>query len=216
MEEFKLNFMKHFNNLKKDDCVTLAIDGLKNREFTIPDLYQEVLRPALYSIDENCGDDKGCIWMEHVKTSIIRTIIESAYPFVIELKKEVKPLGIKVVLVCPEKEYHEVGLRMVSDFFELNGYESVFVGTNTPRDQAYMAVSRNNPKYVAISVTDYYLLFEAKKMIQRIKGMSDGKIIVLVGGNAFKNNKYSISKIGGDIYMETYEDIVNLRAGETI
>lgn len=213
MDEFKLSFMNHFNMLDKDTCVLLTLEALKNNKITFPVLYEEVLRPALYSIDTSIGMEDA-IWIEHVKTSIIRTVVESAYPFVIELKKHVMPIGIKVVLACPEKEYHEVGLRMVADFFSLNGYEAIFVGTNTPREQVYYAIASNSPKYAAISVTDYYLLFEAQRMIQRIKEMTHGKVTVLVGGNAFRSNQLSVSKIGGDIYLNSYEDIVNLRAGE--
>jgi methanogenic corrinoid protein MtbC1 len=213
MDEFKLSFMNHFNLLDKDTCVLLTLEALKNNEITIPVLYEEVLRPALYSIDASIGMEDA-IWIEHVKTSIIRTVIESAYPLVIELKKQVKPIGIKVVLACPEREYHEVGLRMVADFFSLNGYEAIFVGTNTPREQVYYAIASNSPKYAAISVTDYYLLFEAHRMIQRIKEMTDGKVTVLVGGNAFNSNLFAVSKIGGDIYLKSYQDIVNLREGE--
>lgn len=213
MDEFKLSFINHFNEMNKDACVLLAIKSLKNNEITIPELYEEVLRPALYSIDTSMSVEDS-IWIEHVKTSIIRTVVESAYRFVIELKKHVKPLGIKVVLACPEREYHEVGLRMVADFFSLNGYETIFVGTNTPREQVYYAVASNSPKYAAISVTDYYLLFEAQRMIQHIKEMTGGKVTVLVGGNAFRENSLSVAKIGGDIYLESYQDIVNLRAGE--
>lgn len=213
MDEFKLSFINHFDKLDKDACVLLAINALKNNEITIPELYEDVLRPALYSIDTSMGMEDS-IWIEHVKTSIIRTVIESAYPFVIELKKHVKPLGIKVVLACPEREYHEVGLRMIADFFSLNGYEAIFVGTNTPREQVYYAIASNSPKYAAISVTDYYLLFEAQRMINRIKEMTGGKVTVLVGGNAFRSNLVSVEKIGGDIYLESYQDIVSLRAGE--
>lgn len=213
MDEFKLSFMNHFNELDKDACVLLVLEALKNNEITIPVLYEEVLRPALYSIDTSMSMEDS-IWIEHVKTSIIRTVVESAYPFVIELKRHVKPLGIKVVLACPEREYHEVGLRMVADFFSLNGYETIFVGTNTPREQVYYAIESNSPKYAAISVTDYYLLFEAQRMINRIKEMTGGKVTVLVGGNAFNSNSISVAKIGGDIYLNSYEDIVNLRAGE--
>lgn len=213
MDEFKLSFMNHFNELNKDACVLLALEALKNNEITIPVLYEEVLRPALYSIDTSIGMEDS-IWIEHVKTSIIKTVVESVYPFVIELKKQVKPLGIKVVLACPEREYHDVGLRMVADFFSLNGYEAIFVGTNTPREQVYCAVACNSPKYTAISVTDYYLLFEAQRMIHHIKKMTGGKVIVLVGGNAFRSNLFSVEKIGGDIYMESYRDILNLREGE--
>lgn len=210
MEEFKKTFMTYFEDNNKDMCVELTIKSLHKNAITIPDLYEKVLRPALYSIDDCVDKDNGCIWKEHVKTSIVKTVIESIYPFVIKLKKQVEPLNIKVIFVCPEKEYHEIGLRMMSDFFTLNGYDTIFIGSNSPKDQIITAILFANPKYIAISVTDYYLLFEAQKMIQKIKSTYDKNIIVIVGGLAFKHNLDSVSKIGGDIYLETYEDVVSL------
>lgn len=210
MNEFKSDFISSLNGNNKDRCVELVVDVLKNQTISIPMLYEEILRPELYSIDEH-NNEEDFIWMEHVKTSIIKTIIESIYPFVIKMKKNVSPLEIKVVLACPEKEYHEIGLRMVSDFFALNGYDSIFIGTNTPRNQVCIALSKTKPKYVVISVTDYFLLFEAQKLIQRIRTVHGNEIKIIVGGRAFENNLDSISKIGGDIYYRTYSDIVKLR-----
>lgn len=216
MEEFKKAFMSYFNDNNKDMCVQLTIEALHKHTVTIQELYEDVLRIALNSINvinDKDEDDNDSIWKEHIKTSIVRTVIESVYPFVIREKKKVPQLGIKVVLVCPENEYHEIGLRMISDFFALNGYQPVFIGTNTPKDQVCIAISKTCPKYVAISVTDYYLLFEAQKMISKIKD-NNKEIKIIVGGNAFKHNLSSISKIGGDIYLESFTDIANLREGD--
>lgn len=214
MEEFKKTFVKYFDDNNKDKCVELTVKSLHTNTITIPELYEKVLRPALYSIEECVDKENGCIWKEHVKTSIVKTVIESIYPFIIKLKKQVEPLNIKVVFVCPENEYHEIGLRMMSDFFTLNGYDSLFIGSNSPKDQIVTAISFANPKYIAISVTDYYLLFEAQKMIQKIKSTYNKNIIVIVGGLAFKHNLDSVPKIGGDIYLETFEDVVSLSKGE--
>lgn len=209
--DYKEALLNSLDEVNKDKSVQLALKGLSEGKITIPFLYEEILRPALYSIDE-CQDDD-CIWQEHVRTSIVRTIIEAAYPFVIEEKQKIAPNGLKVILVCPEKEYHEIGLRMMADFFSLNGYESIFIGTNTPKDQVLYAVNRLEPDYLAISVTDYYLLFEAKKMVEKIKSISElNKVIV--GGRAFKINRQLLEEIGGDIYLECYQDIVNLGKGD--
>ncbi len=211
MEKYILEFMKHFNNNYKDKCVNFTLNGIKNNFFTIPQLYEEILTPALYSIDECPEDDEDCIWQEHVKTSIVKTVIECVYPEIIKQKKEIKHLGIKVVLACPEQEYHEVGLRMISDFFSLNGYESIYIGSNTPRDQVSLAIEKENPKYAAISVTDYYLLFETQKLIKEIRKKSKDSIKIILGGSAFQKNMNSFNLIGGDLYLKSYEDIVKLK-----
>ncbi|MBV1757874.1 MAG: cobalamin-dependent protein [Dethiosulfatibacter sp.] len=216
MKNHKDEFMILFEEFKKDECVRFAINGLNNNDFSIPELYEQILGPALYAVDECIDDDNDCIWREHVKTAIVRTIIESIYPYVIEAKRNITPLNQKVVLVCPEKEYHEIGLRMMSDFFDLNGYESIFIGSNTPRDQVCVAISQNNPKYVAIGVTDFYLMFEAKKLISRIRTKHEDKIKIILGGTAFLNNPSAVSEIGGDLYLISYNDIKNLAKEDSI
>ncbi len=211
MEKYKLEFMNYFNNNNKDECVNFTLNGIINNFFTIPQLYEDILTPALYSIDECPENDQDCIWQEHVKTSIVKTVIECVYPEIIKQKKEIKQLGIKVVLACPEQEYHEVGLRMISDFFTLNGYESVYIGSNTPRDQVSLAIEKETPKYAAISVTDYYLLFETQKLIKEIRRKSKDSIKIILGGSAFQKNMNSFNLIGGDIYLKSYGDIVKLK-----
>ena len=203
--------VKSFNEEDKERFVSIALNAIENNEIDIPFLYEEVLKMLLYSIDECTTDD--CIWREHRKTSMVRTVIECMYPYVIKIKNETKSLNKKVLLICPEKEYHEIGLRMIDDFLQMNGYETVFIGTNTPKDQVLAAVLSMKPDYLAISVTDYYLLFEAQKIINLIKEKT-GNVKIIVGGNAFKGNYESIKSIGGDIYLETYQDIKNLREGD--
>ena len=204
-------FVKLFNEEDKEKFVSIAINAIENKEIDIPFLYEEVLKMLLYSIDECITDN--CIWREHRKTSMVRTVIECMYPYVMKIKNERKSLNKKVLLICPEQEYHEIGLRMIDDFLQMNGYETIFIGPNTPKDQVLDAVLSMKPDYLAISVTDYYLLFEAQKIINLIKE-NTSNVRIIVGGNAFKDNFESIKSIGGDIYLETYQDIKNLREGD--
>lgn len=209
--DYKNALLESLEEENKDKSVQYAIKALNEGQVTIPFLYEKILRPFLNSIDK-CKDDN-CILKEHIRTSIVRTIIECVYPFVIEQKQKVVPSSLKVLLACPEREYHEIGLLMMDNFFSLNGYETIFIGANTPKEQVLRAVIMTEPDYLAISVTDYYLLFEAKNMIQKIRSISK-PIMVIVGGNGFKANKELIKEIGGDVYLETFEDIVNLRKGD--
>ena len=214
MDRFIEQFMSSFNAHDKDQCVELTIDALNRQVISIPTLYEGVLGPALYTVDDCVSDDDDCIWQEHVKTAIIRTVIESVYPYVIKMKKSMPRLGISVVLTCPEKEYHEIGLRMMSDFFVLNGYDAIYIGSNTPRQQICTALSKTHAKYLAISITDYYLLFEAQKMIQQVRQHYQEPLTIIAGGHALKNNTLSLEKIGIEIYLNHFQDIVNLRKGE--
>lgn len=209
--DYKSAILEALREENKDTCIELSLESIEKNIYTVPELYENVLKAGLYSIDECQGDD--CIWKEHIKTSIVRAVIECLYPHIIKLKRKAKPTNKKVVLACPEDEYHEIGLRMADDYFNMLGYGTVFIGANTPKKQVLNAVIRTKADYLAVSVTDYYLLFEAQKMIQMVKS-SRKNINVIAGGIAFKDNIEYVSIIGGDIYMETFHDFVKLRDGE--
>lgn len=216
MNKYYDEFIKIFDANDKDECLFYCIEGIENEKFTIPELYEGILMPALYNIDTCPVSDPGCIWKEHLKTSIVRTIVEGIYPYVIKLGRAQEKANKKVILVNPEKEYHELGLRMTSDFFQISGYDTVYIGTNTPRMQICEAIKSEKPDYLAISVTDYYLIFEAKKIIQRIKENSKYDIKIILGGQAFKNNRHLVEEIGADMYLEGYRDVLELRKGESL
>ncbi|MCR3955221.1 MAG: cobalamin B12-binding domain-containing protein [Gudongella sp.] len=207
-------FMELFSKNLKDRCVVWSMDQIGKGTLTIPELYSGILVPALYSIDDCPEDNPGCIWDEHVKTSIIRTIIEVLYPTVISLAERVEKYNRKIVLTCPEREYHEIGLRIMSDFFQISGYDVIYIGSNTPRTQIWEVIRSEKPDYVGISVTDYYLLSEAKKIIEKIKIESSKDIKIILGGQAFKKNPHTVEDFGGDMYIESYEDVLFLGKGE--
>lgn len=190
----------------REKAVKLATELLDNHEISIVELYQDVLTKALYDIDCQEGD-KECIWKEHVQTSIVRTIIELVYPYI--LKEKMPSNNQKVLVLCPTEEYHEIGAKMAHDFFLLNGYESTFIGANTPLSVILDACEFVKPKYVAISVTNYYHVIDAKKVIDAIKNYNPN-IKVLAGGQAF-NDPTALQTVHADGHVTTYQSIKDLQ-----
>ncbi len=207
-------FARYLEAGDKDRCLDFAITSLQEGSIDIAGLYEEILTPALNEMNTCLSEDSDCIWKEHFKTSIVRTIIECCYPFILKVKKRIKRLGIKVLVFCPENELHEMGARMVTDFFVLNGYDALFVGANTPVLQIKAAINREKPKYAAISVSDYYNLVAAQKAVKLIREAAEHRVYILVGGTAFENNKDAVSLIGADDCIACYADIVRMREGE--
>lgn len=198
--------IEYIHQEDRENAVTLALELLNTKEISIIELYENVLAIALYEIDCQEGD-KECIWKEHVKTSIVRTIIELVYPYLLKEKEEIKE--DKVLVVCPTEEYHEIGAKMAHDFFLLEGYDSTFVGANTPLSVILDACEFVKPKYVAISVTNYYHVIDAKKVIDAIKKQYPN-IVVLAGGQAFKD-KEAIKAVNADVHLTTYQSVKDLK-----
>lgn len=200
----------------KESAVSLILSSIEDKKIDILSLYTDVLAPSLNNMKSNLEDDGVSIWKEHVRSSIIRTIIECCYPYVIREKHEIyknENYG-KVIIICPPEEYHEIGARMASDFFTLCGYETIFVGSNTPKDEFLKAIDYINPKYLVISVTNYYNLVAVKGTIEKIRSSSKQKLNILVGGYAFKNNPEAIKSVDADKFIDSFEDIRNLQKEE--
>lgn len=212
MEALYEEFLGHLKREDKEKALMLSLESLEKNNISVIELYQGILGPALNSIIDEFKNDEDLIWKEHVRSGIIRTIIESAYPFVLkERDKRAELNGEKVIVMCPRFEDHELGARMVADFFTIAGYDSIFIGANTPEKTIIKAVEKVKPKYISMSVTNYYNLISTKKTINIIKENFKHEIKFLLGGQAFDSNPEAYKEIGGDLLLKSFDDILGLK-----
>jgi methanogenic corrinoid protein MtbC1 len=208
-------FLKYLELEDKLKCIEFALSKLTKNEIDIVTLYNKVFVPSLNKM-ECKGSESYCIWKEHVRSSIIRSVMENCYPFIEKERKKKYGgrSGEKVIVLCPTEELHEIGARMVADFFTLCGYDVTFIGANTPKHSFLSAIDDVKPKYIAISITNYYNLVAAQKIISEIRAGKHGKTRIIVGGHAFLNNPKVYKEIGADLLVQTFEEIKALRGGD--
>lgn len=217
LSKIRSTFHQYFEDEDKKSAVMYCLDLLKNQEVDILDLYSGVLTKELNEMTCKLDNHQICIWQEHVKTAIVRTIVECAYPYVEAKKEELNyPERGKAVVLCPPEEYHDLGARMVADYLTVLGFETIFVGSNTPYQDFLNAVDVIKPELIAISVSNYYNLVVTKKVIAEIKGKLKSECQILVGGNAFHGSSDICKTIGADCCCATMEDIKKwvLKGGE--
>ncbi|MFW9898736.1 MAG: B12-binding domain-containing protein [Candidatus Thorarchaeota archaeon] len=212
MHPFYETFLKFLDNENKQKCVEFIISKLDSKEIDIPTLYSEILEPAFNLFYCDSEDGKLCIWKEHIRTSIIRTIIEICYPYIIKEKREkgLKQNQIKVFVGCPAEEHYDIGAKMIADLFTFYGCEAIYVGADIPRTEIRDAINILKPNIIALCVTNYYNLVEAEKAISLIREYTDFDGKIIVGGLAFLNNPEIFKKIGADFFLENYNDIQKL------
>jgi MerR family transcriptional regulator, light-induced transcriptional regulator len=193
-------------------CVQFALSNLENGNLNILTLYSQVLTPAMHADFCRASDKDICIWKEHVRTSIVRTVIECSYPYVAkEGRERGRAVGGRVLVACPPGELHELGARMVADIFVLCGFEAEFAGANTPAQDLVSAVRSMDPAYVALSVTNYYNLIATRQLIAKMKGIKEGRPFrVVLGGQSCQANPDACFDIGADFVLRTFEDIEHL------
>lgn len=215
MEKVYERLMKFLRVEDKENSLKVCMEALENGQVSVLQLYESILTPALNSIiDEYEVDLETLIWKEHVRSGIIRTIVECSYPYVI---KERDSLGNKmnsgVIIMCPKYEEHELGAKMVADFFTIAGYNTTFIGANTPESTILKAVETIKPKYICISVTNPFNLVATKNTIEQIKQRFNKDVKFVLGGYAFVADPDMYTKVGGDMLLKGFKDILSLGKG---
>jgi methanogenic corrinoid protein MtbC1 len=177
-------------------------------------LYQKVISLALNTIVTAELNAPDAIWKEHVRSEITRTVIECCYPHVLKAARAGGQDGRagKVMIVLPAEEYHELGARMGADFFLINGFDALFVGSNTPREEVISGIAHFKPDFIDIHVVNYYNLFKAKALIQQIRDL-DPRVKILASGYAFCQDPGLSAQIGQVCLIQSFDDIASLREG---
>ncbi len=196
-------FYLAFDQLEQEKCIQLAKDALLNEEISVVDLYENVLRKSLSHLTDIETDLNHKIWKEHIQSGIVRTIIEIANAYVLKNRTSL-PLK-RAAVICPDGEQHELGARMVSDYIRMCGYETFFVGRDTPRDEIHDCILGLNLNLIAISVTNHYNLSKAIQMVTDIQ-TNFPEIKLIIGGKAIEMNSEVFLSMGVDV-TRNFDDI---------
>jgi methanogenic corrinoid protein MtbC1 len=206
--DYKKTYEQFLSYLKKEDkkqSVLYALSLLDQEKISVEDLYEHLLAPSLVFFECDVNDEDICIWKEHTRTSIIRTIIEASYPYIMKRKDQIKSINKKVVVLTPAFEYHEIGAIMVSHLMLLQGFDAVYIGANTPKQDIISALRAYHPDYIALSVTNPYNIVVTQQICDEIKRFFP-EIKIILGGQAFQNQA-AMDKIQFDHFLADFKAI---------
>jgi methanogenic corrinoid protein MtbC1 len=169
-------------------AVALALDAVASDRITVPYLYTLVLGPYLARIGSSWSHGEESVWEEHLASHVVLTIIEALYPTVLRMAAEVPATGRTVLLACPPRERHEIGLRMLSDRFELAGWNVTNLGADTPLLDIVAAAHETRPELIALSVATVFERVELRSFIDSLRYSLPG-VRIVVGGPAFSRDR---------------------------
>jgi len=183
----------------------LLENGVPLKEIYL-DIFQRVQREIGYLWETN----QISVAEEHYCTASTQTIMAQLYPEIISNEEK----GKVAVIACVGGELHELGARMVADFLEMDGWETYYVGANTPADSLITTIQEKQPDLVGISVTMSFNIPEVKELLERIhrEVEIEGKDLkIIVGGRPFIVAPDLWKKLDDvDGFAEDIEDAVDL------
>ena len=171
---------------------------------SIQDIYEHIIKVALYQVGELWESNQITVADEHIATSVTESIMNELFYDIVSRQRRSR----KVVLGCVETEFHQVGVKMVADIFEMKGWDTYFPGSNVPANEMIRYIDKQNPDMVALSVSIYSHIPLLEKMLRLIRQKFD--LPLIIGGQAFRH--------GGQEVAERYPNtryIANLTELET-
>lgn len=190
------DFLRSLMTGNRSECSKI-IHAHLNNQLSMQEVYEKVIRKSMYEVGELWELNKISVATEHLSSAIVEAILNELYLTIIKSDKNKK----KVVVACVENEFHQIGIKMVSDIFELNGWNSFYLGADTPIKELVSFVEFIKPDLLAISLSIYSHIPILEKMIQK---MSDEmpELRILVGGQAFQR--------GGQDVIAKYPNVLYL------
>jgi methanogenic corrinoid protein MtbC1 len=190
MKEIKQSqFLGFYNALvdgDKDKCTSI-VQSLINDGLDLKDIYVEIFQKSLYRIGKLWDHNQMSIPQEHLATQIIESLISRFAPVG---KSEPEK---KVVVTCIDKEFHEIGAKMVSNVFEIAGWKTYYLGASVPAKEVVKFVKQIDPEFIALSWSLYLNLGRFLEVVDHLTRFFPTKKI-LVGGQALAENSDKILK----------------------
>lgn len=163
---------------------------------SIKDIYLNIFQPSQYEVGRLWQTNQISVAKEHYITASTQNIISQLYPRIMAQQKK----GHTVIATCIGSELHELGIRMVADFFEMDGWDSYYLGANTPASSIIQMVRDTNAQLVIISATLSINVHKINNLIEELRGSKDlDDTKIMVGGHPFNIDPDLWEKVGADI-----------------
>lgn len=182
------------DRMRACDAVRRAVDtGVPLRE-----IYDGVLCPALRELGRMWHMGEITVAEEHFAST---TTLMAMSRLAAHLPR--KPANGRTLLAaCVQGNTHEIGLRMVADHFEMEGWRSVYLGADVPAEDLVLAVEDFGPDLIALSAMICTQVQPLADTIAGIRALPSATPVV-VGGGMFAHCPTLWRDVGADACAAT-------------
>lgn len=195
-------------NTDRAQATNVIMDAVA-RGVSIKTIYLDIFQAALHEIGRLWQTNHISVAQEHYCTAATQMIMAQLYPHIFNTKR----VGRRMIATCVSGELHEIGIRMVADFFEMEGWDTYYVGANMPIRDIISIMEAQEVHLLCISATMQSSLVAAADIIEAVRASEVGQPVkILVGGSAFLQREDLWVKIGADGFGRNADDALRLAA----
>lgn len=191
-EDLLLKYTDCLMNENSNSAQSL-IKAAFNSGFSVQDIYLRVLHPALIKIYDKYVKGELSKAQKHFCSELTH-IIMSSIP-----KRYSLPNKIKIVTMSIHIESLDIGLMMISDFLEMDGYDVSNQSFNSATSPLLETIRSQQPHLLILSATTSNDIEAVINIINRLKSI-EPSIKIIVVGRAFSTSHNLWKDIGADGY----------------
>ncbi|HEX9985695.1 MAG TPA: cobalamin-dependent protein [Thermoanaerobaculia bacterium] len=191
------------NRLGALQLILQTVDGGQSPR----DVYRHVFEPVQREIGRLWQINRISVAQEHFCTAATQQVMTHLYGRIFGNEKR----DGRLVSMCVGGEMHEVGLRIVSDLLELEGWHTYYLGANVPAASAVQMCADRNADVLLISATltpHLAAVAEVIRLFRASKALEGRKVVV--GGRAFSMLPSLWKSVGADGYAANADDCIEL------
>lgn len=177
---------------------------------SVRDIYLHVFQPSQQEVGRLWQINAVTVAQEHFCTAATQMVMAQLYPHIFATAKP----GRRLVATAVQGELHEIGVRMVADLLEMDGWDTHYLGANLPADHIVRIVAEREAEVVAISATLASHVGQVADLIRRLRaGPGAPRAKVLVGGYPFNLVEGLWARVGADGFARNAQEAGAVAAG---
>ncbi len=198
-----LNLLLQGKRPEAAECIMNAV----KQGVSIKDIYLYVFQASQYEIGRLWHGKKVSVAQEHYCSAATERIMSQLYARIFGTERR----GRTYVGACVGGELHQIGSRMVADFFEMDGWDTYYMGANTPTPGILQAISEHNADILGISLSMSFHRSTLENLIQSVRKSEHAeKLKIIAGGYSFIADPNLWKAVGADGSADNAEQAVIL------
>lgn len=177
---------------------------------SVRDIYLHIFQRTQYEIGRRWQMNEMTVAEEHFCTAATQVIMSQLYPRIFASER----VDRRLVATCVGGDLHEIGVRMVADFFEMEGWDTYYLGANTPIAAILGAIEEQHADALAISATMSYHVAAVEEVVRAVRSeRGDRSPRILVGGYPFRVDQELWRRVGADGFAADASQVVAVANG---
>jgi len=187
--------------------ILAAVDG----GTPLKEIYLHVFQRSQREIGRLWQMNRLSVAQEHFCTAATQLIMSQLYPLLFSAERK----GRTLVATCVSGDLHEIGVRMVADFLEMEGWDTFYLGADVPAASVVRTLIDRRADVLAVSATMTFHLRAVEALIAAVRAAPQARHVkILVGGYPFNADPDLWRTIGADACAADAEE--SLAAAERL